>query len=218
MSPFPLGIIASARVAAGGGAPVIDFTASATNGTDAATQTYSAVNLGTAHADRHVIVCIAWGSTSRALTSVTIGGVTATIDQVSATAAGMAAIVRAAVPTGATGDIVISWGGAIARSIIGVYATRAAVTVAATATLTGDGSSSAQAAAAITNPAGGHVIACGYTFTTALSWSASVTSDHASTVETVWGGSAHTTTTGALTITAGASTSNDAVCAVAYTL
>jgi hypothetical protein len=69
--------------------------------------TFSAQSIGAAASDRIVVVGVAWGPTNdRALTSMTIGGVAATI--IGGSADGCA-IGYAAVPTGTTADIVLDW-------------------------------------------------------------------------------------------------------------
>jgi hypothetical protein len=69
--------------------------------------TFSAVDIGAAASDRIVVVGIVWAYyTSRDLSSVTIGGVSATIVGGSTTGC---AIAYAAVPTGTTANIVLDW-------------------------------------------------------------------------------------------------------------
>lgn len=213
---IPLGVLASARYAAGGG---ITFLGSSSTGTDGSTQTFAGVPFGTPSATREIIVCIGTGSgPAQSVTSVTIGGIAATIDQVAAAGIGGSAIARAAVPTGTTGTVVATCTGVVARYFIGIYHSPVALTVAAVATLTGNGASGIKATASITNPTGGTVIASAYTHTTTVAWDGGVAQDHATTIEAVWGSSARTQTVGSLTITAAsAATAFDAIAAVAYT-
>ena len=196
----------------------IDFLTSAVDPTDGTTITFSGVSLGTASADRTIIVAVSSGSASSGyVTGVTIRGVAATLDQVAGASVGGTAIARAVVPTGATGDVVITYSATVARTVIGVYRAPA-VTVAATATITGGALTAALATATITNPTGGTVVACAYTHTLTPSWTGAV-ADHATQTETVWGSSARSTVAGALTITAAASGSaQDNIAAVAYAL
>lgn len=91
------------------------------------THTFSAQNLGTASADRHII-CVFSGraaSVSPSLTSITIGGITATISKQANDAIGLdiIAIVIAAVPTGTSGDVVITTSQTMASWDIALYST-----------------------------------------------------------------------------------------------
>lgn len=94
--------------------------------TDLTTYTFSSQNLGTAIADRHIIVNI-FGRKAGATTninSVTVGGVLATIvkqQSTTATNTSVCGIAIAAVPTGATGDIVIEFGAGLVRCAVSVY-------------------------------------------------------------------------------------------------
>lgn len=90
------------------------------SGSDTNTFTFSGVSFGTATADRLVIVGVGMTATSLAtISSVTIGGVTATsIVEKPHNAGGVyvhSGIFIAAVPTGATGDIVVTWSGTVLR-------------------------------------------------------------------------------------------------------
>lgn len=87
------------------------------------TYTFSSVNLGDAATDRVIIVGIGGTSgSSRSISSVTIGGVSATA---SATANTSWAIVNsiwyAAVPSGTTGDIVITFSGSMAQCVVNTF-------------------------------------------------------------------------------------------------
>ena len=89
------------------------------------TYTFSAQNLGVASADRRIVVCVrGWADNSTTVSSATIGGVAATIHINQGMNFGSAAIFSAIVPTGATGDIVITWGGVQAGNAISAYAIR----------------------------------------------------------------------------------------------
>lgn len=120
---IPLGVLASARVAAaGGGGSAVTFLESRNYGFAAGrtSWTFGAVALGPASSDRVIIVAIAARSTPP-IASVTIGGVTATIDVQNGTDVNTA-IARAAVPTGETGDIVVTAGNTGNNCSIGAYA------------------------------------------------------------------------------------------------
>lgn len=93
----------------------------------ATTYTYTGKAIGTASAYRHIIVAIAANTNvaSRTISSVTVGGISATA-AVSAestnTVFTRVAVYIAAVPTGTTADIVVTYSAAQLRSAIGVYA------------------------------------------------------------------------------------------------
>ena len=104
----------------------IEFLQSATDTADQAAYTFASQNLGAASFDRHIIVTAVArkAGAAFALSSVTIGGVAATIvRQVTNTITNSdtAAIVIAKVPSGTTGDIVVTWDTTVLRCAIGVY-------------------------------------------------------------------------------------------------
>lgn len=86
--------------------------------------TFEDVPFGPASADRKIIVPIGAtnGSSAITLESVTIGGVTADIDiqrdNSGNSRNGHAAVASATVPTGTSGDIVVSWGGGTHVTVI----------------------------------------------------------------------------------------------------
>lgn len=84
----------------------------ATDGANGSSFTFASQNFGTADADRYIIVGINGRSNDGAdktLNSVTIGGVTATISVSGWNSGNVAAIAIAAVPTGTTGSVVITF-------------------------------------------------------------------------------------------------------------
>lgn len=88
--------------------------------------TFSDQSLGDAHSERYIIVGISGRSTSLlALSSVTIGGVTADIYVeewiTGATFFSVTGYAIAKVPTGTTGDIVVTFSGSMARCHISAY-------------------------------------------------------------------------------------------------
>ena len=102
----------------------IAFLQAANSDANAAEYTFSAQNLGTAAADRQIIVVTTARKVGAVTTvSMTIGGVSATqVQLISAGAnANHVAIFIANVPTGATGDIVVTWGATMVRSAIMAY-------------------------------------------------------------------------------------------------
>ena len=99
--------------------------ATAVKTNDATSYTFSSVSFGSAASNRSIVVGIGAGRASsgaRSVNSVTIGGVTATIAAEKNSPAGnVAAIAFAKVPTGTSGDIVVTFNSTMARCGIGVW-------------------------------------------------------------------------------------------------
>ena len=102
--------------------------ATAVKSNDATSYTFSSVSFGAEASNRSIVVGIGAGRASsgaRNVNSVTIGGVTATKaiekDSPAATGSNVAAIAFAKVPTGTSGDIVVTFNGTMARCGIGVW-------------------------------------------------------------------------------------------------
>ena len=90
-----------------------------TNGT---TYTFSACDIGVASADRRVIVgAHMYGGTSRQLSSATIAGISATEVTADLNSSAETVLIIANVPTGTTGDIVLTWSGSCAGSAVSVW-------------------------------------------------------------------------------------------------
>lgn len=108
---IPLGVLASANVPASGGGGEVTFLGGAVDGGSAtATRTISGVNFGEPAADRVLFAAIGTRvATGRQVTGVTIGGVSATIDINTSPSWPSALIARAVVPSGATGDVVLTY-------------------------------------------------------------------------------------------------------------
>lgn len=112
MFPFP---IIPAR-----NKPTISYRTNAVDITGQTTYTFSGKDFGPAASDRYVVVgFVARGQAS--VTSVTIGGVAATQRKLQGNT-DVAALYIAAVPTGATGDVVVVLPGAGLRAGIGIWA------------------------------------------------------------------------------------------------
>lgn len=118
-------------------AATITYAATAHTGSGATSYTYSSFSLSTADATRKVVVACNSGFGTRTVSSITVGGVSATYVRRQAGAAYSVELWEAAVPTGTTGDIVVVWSGAQNFCSIGVWAVyNAASTVTATAVST----------------------------------------------------------------------------------
>ena len=119
-SSFPLIMVPAS------GAVQISLTDSSADTNDASVFTFSSQALGAAASDRYIVVGAGWRrvSTSPTLTSITVGGVSCTIPagaKLDGTVSGCALGI-AAVPTGTTGDVVVTLSHSCTTSSIGVWA------------------------------------------------------------------------------------------------
>lgn len=138
----------------------ITFTDSSVDPTDLTTYTFSAQAFGAEAADRKIIVGISNRGLNFGITSVTIGGVAATsvVQSPAGAATDKASIFIADVPTGATGDVVIVFGGGMTRVGIGVWR----MVGASTSTPTDTGTSATDpATTTLTIAANGGGVGCG---------------------------------------------------------
>lgn len=94
---------------------------------DASSYTFAAQNLSTAAADRYIIVGVsARGVGAPTLDSVTIGGVSATLVAMARNTVSNLSVTTLAVanvPTGTTGDVVVTFSAGMVRCGIGVFRT-----------------------------------------------------------------------------------------------
>jgi hypothetical protein len=135
----------------------LTFTDHATDTANLTTYTFSARAIGTAASDRRVHVLVHGGGVGdTTLSSVTVGGVSATINVQASSGQHTSAIATAAVPTGTTGDVVVTFSGGKARCGIGVYASTGLSSETAVDT---DSSTADPATATLTSVAGGFVLA-----------------------------------------------------------
>jgi len=119
--------------------------------------THSSQALGAANAGRKIVVAVGQSAMSASVATLTIGGVSAS--QVAEEIGGdsRVEIWQADVPTGTTGDVVVTWDAVSFRSGIGVYrVVNAAAAAYATATTSGSATSFS---GTVTIPAGGIAIA-----------------------------------------------------------
>lgn len=91
--------------------------------TNATTYTFTACDIGTASADRRVIIgAHMYGGTSRSLAGTpTIAGINATVLTTNTASTGNSILLIAAVPTGTTGDIVLQWSSGCAGCAVSVW-------------------------------------------------------------------------------------------------
>jgi len=113
-----VGIIAASRQVGGGGITAT-FQASAVDAADLTTYTFSSQPIGTASATRRVVVGVTSRSTN--VSSITIGGVSATLDNDYAFSSNRATIASAVVPTGTTANVVVTFAAATTRCGLGVW-------------------------------------------------------------------------------------------------
>lgn len=170
----------------------VSFAGAVGKSDDLTTYTFSSAALGTAAANRKVVVAACSMVTARTVSSMTINGISAS--EISGTYAATASTVnnismwQADVPTGTTGDIVVTWSGAQNRCGIGVWAVYgAAATAHATAT---DTTSPWSQSVAV--PAGGILIAAVSGVTaTARSWDSPQVEDYDDFIEADYQSGAH---------------------------
>lgn len=148
------------------------YTDSGFSNANTATFTFSGRNLGTAAANRKMVVVINGNADNRTVSSVTVGGVSATLATDGVTSArsqnldGTTEIWQADVPTGTTGDVVITWSGAqntCGFGLFAVYGGSAAATEVAT-------SAANPPSASITAPSGGVIIGGAQHYNGAQTW------------------------------------------------
>jgi hypothetical protein len=159
---------------------------SATSTADTNAYTFSSQSLGDAASDRYIIVSAVArkAGATFTLSSITIGGVSATIvRQVTNTVtnSNAAAIVIANVPTGTTGDVVVTWSTTVLRCAIGMW--RATGLTSATEH-DASTSTAADPTYAIDVPAGGFAIAAGLTAAATTAVWTGLTEKFDSTLET----------------------------------
>jgi hypothetical protein len=176
--------------------------------------TFSSIAIGTAAANRYVIVGIGATATPTAVLSVTVGGIAAT--QVVSQVAGnsIAAIWIALVPTGTTATIVITFTGSTQKCSIGVWsATGISPTALSTASSTAN-----PASLALTTINGGFAIAHMEVDSTGTYTWTNATQRYAANIDSFssYSGADALTSTSSLTITAtptGGSTARPSVAA-----
>lgn len=126
--------------------------------------TYTAQGIGTAAANRYVIVCAssANSAAARSVSSLTIQGISATKlveAQGSSATSGLDSIWIAAVPTGTTGDVVVNYSGAMIQSEIFVYSVTGLLSTTPVATYTDSSAASGtRTFSSVNEPANGFTI------------------------------------------------------------
>ena len=146
------GIFGSARVAGGPGSPVT-FQGSAVDTSDQSSYTFAARPIGAPSATRRVVVALA-SRIGRAVSSATIGGVSATVDVDQSASSNRVTFISAVVPSGTTADVSVTFASSTSRCGIGVWTLAAGSPTGQTSTASGD-----PAGLAVTTVAGQVVIA-----------------------------------------------------------
>lgn len=122
-------------------AATITFLQLSKDASDLSTYTFSSTNFGTASSGRYLI-CVVSGRTQDGtssgdlITSVTIGGVSATISVQAHNSGNAQGIAIAHVPTGTSGDVVVVFNETMTNADIAMYATTGVSSVTATDTAT----------------------------------------------------------------------------------
>lgn len=123
-------------MAASASYPSISYISNNSVTTNSTSHTFTAQSIGSTGNNRHIIVSISgYQSSVGALSSATIGGVSATIAVQANGTNTVSVIIIAAVPTGTTGDIVLSW--ATNTQNVGIAVHRVVDLTSATANTTG---------------------------------------------------------------------------------
>ena len=111
-----------------GPAAAASYLAYASDATKPTTVTFSAMSFGTAADNRRLSACVQWdndGGNTRTISSLTIGGVAATVHQVANSSATdnkvNVAIASASVPTGTSGDVVVTWSGTVDKPHVALW-------------------------------------------------------------------------------------------------
>ena len=137
--------------AAGRSVATVTFAGSSVSGSNLTTYAFSAHAIGAAAANRKVVVAAATagGSGADGVSTVTVGGISATLVKATLTTDHtQVEIWQADVPTGTTADIVVTWNAGKGRCGIGVWAVYGAAGAASdTVSVTGTGALSTTALA-----------------------------------------------------------------------
>ena len=106
----------------------VEFLGSNASTSAGSSQSFAGESLGVAASTREIFVAVSWtaGVTTRTVSSATIGGIAATVRVQDGLSDGSsnsvgAAIISAAVPTGTTGTIAITFSGSVNECAIGKY-------------------------------------------------------------------------------------------------
>lgn len=166
---------------AAAGGKVLTYQTSTSDSTNASSYTFTAQAIGTAAADRYVIVGAAGSNTASEPSSVTVGGVSATKAVGTAGGNHSAGLWVALVTSGSTADIVVTWPGSIDRCAIGVWSATGLSSVTPSNTAT---SNASPGSCTVTTLADGFAIAYSHLGYGTVTWSGTgVTQDFNTSIE-----------------------------------
>lgn len=100
----------------------VTYTDSSASNTDLTTYTFSSLSIGEASTSRHVIVAVLASNAAATVSTLTVGGVSASLAKRATATNGIAEIWIVAVPTGATGNVVVTFNAGNNRASVGVWA------------------------------------------------------------------------------------------------
>ena len=100
----------------------VTYTDSSASDTDLTTYTFSSLSIGEASTSRHVIVAVLASNAAATVSTLTVGGVSASLAKRATATNGIAEIWIVAVPTGATGNVVVTFNAGSNRASVGVWA------------------------------------------------------------------------------------------------
>ena len=122
MSILAHGLRAAAGNTGGGGEFSVSFITSGGDTTNSSSYTFTDVDFGTADSTREIFVLMNWtSSSSRSISSASIGGVTATVINGSNGTTSGCGMIHAEVPTGASGTISVTMSNTCNSLNYGVY-------------------------------------------------------------------------------------------------
>jgi len=167
-------------MAASASYPSISYIGNNSTATNSTSHTFSGQSIGATGNNRYIAVCISgYQSSVGALSSATIGGVSATIAVQANGTNTVSAIIIAAVSTGTTGDIVLTW--ANSTQLIGISVYRIVDLNSGTANTTGTDTALSAGAASLTlnNNANAVMLAatCSIDGSAWSTWSSGLTED-----------------------------------------
>jgi hypothetical protein len=141
-----------------GAVAIVDSGADASNQT---TYTFASKSLGTAAADRYIIVGVQHrGAVNRTVSSLTVDGISATQVHTIDRSASRVDIWIAAVPTGTTGDVVVTFNSSNSRCVIQVWRA-VGIDGSAPHDIADSNAAANDPTATIDVPAGGVAVGCG---------------------------------------------------------
>lgn len=222
---IPLGVLASARHAAGGGGALTYVASSGLGGSTSTSRTFTGMALGDA-VDRTVLVAVSISLTSGgSITTMTVNGNAATLDVVSSsTTSPSASIYRVSLTAGVTsGDIVVTTSNPNIYTWVSVYQYPGALTVVDTDSQYVSTSVTSFSRTLTTSAGGFAVAAIGVRSNSAgaaCAWTG-VTEDYEDAPVSGIGSAAHASTTGAditaaASLTGGSSLRNGGIAVATY--